>query len=193
MSSARFPGKVLAPFRGRPLLASVVERVARAVPAVVVATSEDPSDDPLAAYAPKLGVDVFRGPLDDVLGRFQGAARAFPCEAFVRISADSPWMDPDVLRRVLAEFREDLDLATNVHPRTFPKGHSVEVLRTSTFLAIDAAALTPEQREHATLVYYQSPGRFRLRNVSSADPALAAKNFCVDTLEDLRRLEGGAA
>ena len=71
MSSGRFPGKVLAPFRGRPLLAHVVERVAQGVPRerLVVATSVDPADDPLEAYGKALGVDVFRE-----IGRHQQVA-----------------------------------------------------------------------------------------------------------------------
>ena len=91
MSSVRFPGKVLAPFRGRPIIDHVLSRIAQAVPSdrTIVATSTEPSDDPLAAYLNGSGVSVFRGPLDDVLLRFQMCLEQFPCRWMVRVSADS--------------------------------------------------------------------------------------------------------
>jgi spore coat polysaccharide biosynthesis protein SpsF len=57
MSSRRFPGKVLAPFHGRPIIRHVLDRVARALPEVprTVVTSVEASDDPLAAYLEALG------------------------------------------------------------------------------------------------------------------------------------------
>jgi spore coat polysaccharide biosynthesis protein SpsF (cytidylyltransferase family) len=82
-----------------------------------------------------------------------------------------------------------IDLVTNVFPRTFPKGHSVELLNAGSFARLDSVLLSAEEQEHLTKVYYNHPERFRIVNVSSGDPALAAMNYCVDTLEDLRRLE----
>ncbi len=192
MSSARFPGKVLAPFRGRPMIRQVVDRVAEAVgtDGVVVATSREASDDPLAAYLAAEGVPVHRGALDDVVGRFQSCLEAHPCDWFVRICADSPLLDPAVVRLVTAHAdRADLDLVTNVFPRTFPHGHSVEMVRGARFAALDRGTLTAHQREHVTRVFYDRPGDYRILNVESGDPARAQSIFTVDTLEDLRRLE----
>src|SRR5436190_24302869 len=91
MSSSRFPGKVLAPLHGQPLIRHVLERLAAVLPeqCIVVATSREASDDPLAAYLATLGVPVYRGELENVVGRFQRCLEAFPCEWLVRISADS--------------------------------------------------------------------------------------------------------
>ncbi len=191
MSSARFPGKVLAPFRGRPLIASVIARVADVLgaDAIVVATSTDASDDPLDAYVRQCGVSVFRGPLDDVLGRFQACLQAYPCRWLLRVSADSPLLDTAALRRLTAETGHELDLVTNVFPRTFPRGHSLELLRGTTFAALDRSTLDARACEHVTTVYYEHPERFRILNVTSPDPSRAALNLCVDTVDDLRRLE----
>lgn len=194
MSSRRFPGKVLAPFRGRPIIWHVLDRVAQALPdlARVVVTSTDASDDPLAAYLAHLGVPCFRGPLDDVFERFRRAARAHGASWLLRVCADSPLLDSRVLRAVVDAFDPSLDLVTTTAPRTFPKGHNAELINAATFAAIDAAELDADDREHVTRFLHRQPQRFKLRNVESGDPSLAALELAVDTIEDLRRLEASA-
>ncbi len=192
MGSRRFPGKVLAPFRGRPLVAQVLERVERAVPRalIVVTTSLEPADDPLASYVRDLGIAVFRGSLENVAERFQDCLGAYPCSWFFRVCADSPLLDPTLLQAMLLHcHRSDVDLVTNVYPRTFPRGQSVEMLRAQTFAALDSSRLTPEQKEHVTRVYYEHPEAFRILSLCSADPRLAERNLAVDRVEDLKRLE----
>lgn len=191
MSSRRFPGKVLASLAGRPMIDHVLERCGRAfgLERVVLATSVEPSDDALADHAASLGVSVFRGELDNVLGRFQRCLAVHPCEWFVRISADSPLIDPRLVACIAERRAPRLDLVTNVQPRTFPAGQSVEVVNSGTFAALDAAALTAEEREHVTLAFYRHPERFRVCNVASRDPQLASQHLAVDTLEELRMVE----
>lgn len=193
MSSQRFPGKVLAPFKGKPLIAHVLGQVTQAVSTdvVVVATSGELADDPLSAYVRELGITVFRGPLDNVFRRFQLCLEVYPCTWFFRICADSPLLNSSLLTAAITYCqRLDLDLVTNVYPRTFPKGQSVEILRSETFSAITAALLSEEEQEHVTKYYYNNSGRFRMLNLDSGDPELGQMSFVVDTIEDLRRLEG---
>jgi spore coat polysaccharide biosynthesis protein SpsF len=192
MTSSRFPGKVLAPFHGQPIVHHVIT-AARSVADVrylAIATSIEPSDDPLAAYASMLGVSVVRGPLDDVLERFRQCARLFDTEWIVRLSADSPLVDPFVIERVLDARRENAyDLVTTVFPRTFPRGQNVEAIRRSALLSLPDAELTVEDREHVTAFFYRHPDRFLIRNVESNEPLPGDRSVAVDTLDDLRRLE----
>lgn len=191
MSSVRFPGKVLAPISGKPLVDHVLERVQRAVAAekIVVATSDQPSDDPLAAHVAARGIAVFRGPLEDVFQRFRLCVQEFPCDWFFRICADSPIYNEQLLRSFLMHTRANVDLVTNVFPRTFPKGHSVELLRTESFVLLDSGKFDANEKEHVTKFYYNHPDRFTIVNVESGNPDLSSLNYCIDTLEDLRRLE----
>lgn len=195
MSSRRFPGKVLAPFRGEPIVRHVVRTVSAAVDAaaIVVATSTEPSDDPLVAYLRDTGVPVFRGPLDDVLSRFVQCAATHPARWFLRVSADSPTLDPNVIAKVVAARSPDVDLVTTIFPRTFPKGMNAELLSEQTLATLDAEAQTSHDREHVTALCYAKPERFRIFNVVSADPALAHTSVAVDTVEDLLALEESAA
>jgi spore coat polysaccharide biosynthesis protein SpsF len=191
MSSVRFPGKVLAPVGGKPLVDHIIERVRRAVAAerIVVATSNQRSDDPLAAHVAARGIAVFRGPLEDVFQRFRLCVQEYPCDWFYRICADSPLYNEQLLRSFLMHTGPHVDLVTNVFPRTFPRGHSVELLRTETFSLLDSEKLDANEKEHITKFYYNHPERFTIINVESGNPGLSSLNYCIDTLEDLRRLE----
>lgn len=196
MSSARFPGKMLAPFHGRPLIAQVLERF-RALglhSRVVVLTSLDPTDDPLADFvANRCGVTVFRGELDNVVARFQAALAEYPCEWFVRISGDSPLIDPSLVQAMVGLSDRDHDVVSNVVRRTFPPGQSVECVRSDVFRALAPNALTPDQREHVTKVFYDRPDAWRMRSVICIDAKWAGVRMAVDHLDDLRALEAGVA
>jgi spore coat polysaccharide biosynthesis protein SpsF len=192
MSSRRFPGKVLAPLGGQPVIKRLLEKIVQVVPlsSVVVLTSVEPSDDPLAHYAQSLGAPLYRGELDNVAGRFFHCLREYPCDWFLRLCADSPLLDVTVFKTLTAyQERLDLDLVTNVYPRTFPKGYSVEMVKAESFAALDVHALSAEEQEHVTAVFYRHPQRFRILNVTSGDPRQAGLSYAVDTLEDLQRLE----
>ena len=192
MSSKRFPGKVLAPFNGIPILTCVIERVDRVIPLsrIVILTSTHQSDDPLVCYMQNAGISVHRGALENVFARFQSCLREYPCSWFFRICADSPRLDNAILQTMLIKNdKSDVDLITNVFPRTFPKGQSVEMLNTDTFAGIDLQGLTSEQQEHITRAYYEKPDEFKIINVESSDRSLATINFSVDTVEDLHRLQ----
>ena len=191
-NSARFPGKVLTPLAGRPMVAHVLARCAQAFgrDAVVLLTSRQPSDDTLADTVADLDYTVFRGDLDDVVLRFQQCLRAHPCDWFVRISGDSPLIDPGLLSEIAARREPGLDLVTNVQVRSFPAGQSVEVLRSDAFLALDSASLTEAEREHVTPHFYANPQVYRIRSVVSRDPAMGSIRQVVDTPEDLEVVRG---
>ena len=191
MSSRRFAGKMLTPLAGRPLVDHVVERCAKAFgqDAVVLATSVDASDDPLAAHAARKGWHHFRGDLDNVLRRLQQCLAGHPCDWFVRISGDSPLIDPELIARIAEKRAEPYDLVTNVQTRTFPPGQSVEVIRARCFEQLDSESLSADEREHVTPVFYRSPGKYRICNVVSRDPGLAKRAMTVDTPQDLAAVE----
>ena len=195
MSSSRFPGKVLAPFRGLPLIDHVMKAAldVRGPQAVVLLTSTEQSDDPLAIYALSKNWNLFRGNLDDVYGRFMACLEQYPCQWMLRVCADSPLMDPEMLQIAL-DFAPttDCDLLTNVFPRSFPKGLSVEVINTTMALSIDAGEMSESEREHVTTFFYENSDRFKILNFSNSQPVDPEPGLAIDTLEDLRRLEKGA-
>lgn len=192
MSSQRFPGKVLAPLHGKPLVSHLIERVrqARGIDMLVVLTSTAPSDTPLAVYLEDAGCSVFRGDLNNVFSRFQSALKQYPCDYLLRLSADSPLMDVQLLNDMIAYTQSGgYEFISNVHSCMFPKGQSVEIARSDIFLSVDASALTLEQQEHVMPYFYDAPlSKLFIDNVVNQ----RAINTCVDTIEDLRTIESGA-
>src|SRR3954471_20083116 len=98
-ASTRMPGKVMAPICGEPMIWRQLERIrtARSISKVVVATTVDPSDDGLAAFLLGRGVSVHRGEFKNVLGRFSACAEAWDAAHVVRLSADCPLIDPQLI------------------------------------------------------------------------------------------------
>lgn len=189
MTSRRLPGKVLIDVGGRTILEHVVTRLSRArsLDLIIVATSTDASDDAIADTCLRLGVPVHRGPLDDVAARFDGAIDHFHLRAFARVSADSPLLDPGIVDEVAAQLTDGIDVATNVHPRSFPHGQSVEVVRSSTFRIVLPLMRTPEDREHVTSALYRELQPSRIASVTLASD-LSAVRMVVDDHQDLARL-----
>lgn len=173
MSSTRLPGKVLADVAGAPMIARQVERLRRCrrLDELAVATSDQPSDDPLARAVEDLGLPVHRGSLEDVLGRFVGALDAFgPADHVVRLTADCPLADPGVIDALIdLQLRTGADYANNVAPRrTFPHGLDAEIMRAEVLRQAASEAADPYEREHVTPFIYRRPERFRLESLTES-------------------------
>lgn len=190
MGSRRLPAKVLREIAGTPILGHLLDRLARCaeIDGVVVATGDRPEDDPVAAYCAGRGADVHRGPLDDVAERFAQVVRGRGLDGFVRVSADSPLLDPalvDAAARLLREGRADV--VTNARPRTHPHGQSVEAVRADVFLRLLPAMTAEGDREHVTPALYRDPS-VRVAPLPG-DATWPDIGLAVDTPEDLARVE----
>jgi|694.fasta_scaffold27281_7 spore coat polysaccharide biosynthesis protein SpsF len=187
MSSTRLPGKVLLDLSGAPMLQRQLERVQRAtlLSNVVVATSTDVSDDPIAALCAELGVDCYRGDLSNVLGRFVGAIDAFPTDVVVRITADCPLISPQAIDSVVRAFLEaDCDYLSNTLEPTFPDGVDIEVMTTQVLREVSAISSDQLEREHVTLGIYRRPDHFSVRNYRG-EQDLSDLRWTVDSPDDL--------
>jgi spore coat polysaccharide biosynthesis protein SpsF len=168
MAASRLPGKVLLDIAGQPMLERVLTRTRRArfLDLVVVATTVDPSDDPVETWCREHETPVFRGSMFDVLDRFHQAARKYEADVVVRITADCPVIDPELLDQTVKLITENgslntehFDFACNRLPppwrRTYPIGLDVEVC---TFAALERAwkeATEKHQREHVMPFLYE--------------------------------------
>ena len=187
VGSRRLPGKVLAPIVGRSMLERVVERVEAAdlIDRVVVATSDDGRDDAVEAICRRRGFACFRGSESDVLSRYVGAAARYGADPIVRITADCPLIDPEIVDRVVEAFAgKGLDYASNINPPTFPHGLDTEVLSAEALARTDRESRWQSEREHVTLYVRQHPELFRTFNVTHfAD--LSGLRWTVDEAADL--------
>jgi spore coat polysaccharide biosynthesis protein SpsF (cytidylyltransferase family) len=167
MGSSRLPGKVLADIAGEVMLGRVVARLQRSrnVNHIVVATTDTDLDDAVEQFCQQRCWAFFRGSEADVLDRYYRTAKAFQADAIVRVTADCPLIDPEVVDRVVATYLAgDCDYASNTLVCTYPDGLDTEVFSS---IALEVAwyeARRKTDREHVT-PYLRSSGRFRLRNV----------------------------
>ncbi|MEZ5790300.1 MAG: glycosyltransferase family protein [Nitratireductor sp.] len=187
MSSSRLPGKVGKDIFGKPMLARQLERLLRAetIEKLVVATSTNPEDDAIAAIAASLGVDCFRGSLDDVLDRFYQCARQYDPQSIVRLTGDCPLADWRIVDNIV-EFAISggFDYASNGKPPTFPDGLDVEVVR---FDALETAwreAELKSDREHVLPFIHRQDKRFSIGNFRN-DEDLSDLRWTVDEPADL--------
>lgn len=211
MSSSRLPGKVLLKIAGQPMLVHVVERArsARSVEQVVVATTTDPSDDPIQQLCAQRGYACYRGSLPDVLDRYTQAARQFEAHTIVRLTADCPLIDPAVLDLTVEALAEN-DFAANRLPppwtRSLPIGLDVEVVTREALERAWHEAQERYQREHVLPYLYEgtvfeqaannvgtagfytctgtSPRGFKIVQLHH-QPDYGALRWTVDTPEDL--------
>lgn len=189
MGSTRLPGKVLMPLAGRPVLEHVIERVkASGVGEPIVVTTFSAKDLPIVAYCAAHGIRVFCGSENDVLDRFWQAAKLIDADHVVRITADCPILDPEVVRIVVDTHLESCaDYTSNVQVETFPDGLDVEVFRrTSLERAWNEAQLTSE-REHVTPYIRNNPGLFVQRDVRNSED-LSGMRWTLDTPDDYQFL-----
>jgi spore coat polysaccharide biosynthesis protein SpsF len=189
MGSTRFPGKVLKPIAGEPLLWHVVSRLQRSklIGQIVIATSTNPLDDAIAEFADRNAIAIVRGPEDDVLARFAKAAQATDADIIVRVSADAPFVDSGFVDHlVTALIAQDGDYvlledgALTAHEGVDPFSR-----RALDKLMMDAAH-DPVAREHVTGYFKLHPDFVRIAR-APAYPLLARAGgrLTIDTPDDL--------
>ncbi len=187
MGSSRLPGKVLEDLAGQTVLAHVIAR-ARKIPGVHLVGCAIPAEDrsdPVAAEALRLGALVHRGPENDVLERYLGAARAFGADVIMRITSDCPLIDPDVSGLVLAHFLDSgADYCSNVDPRSWPKGLDTEVFGAALLEQAARTTQDPHDREHVT-PWMRKDARVTKANVACSDGNYASYRWTLDYPQDL--------
>ena len=190
MGSTRLPGKVLMDLGGKTVLARVVSRLRRAalVNEIVVATTNSAADDAIVRECHQLEVPSFRGSETDVLDRYYEAARVCEDGAIVRITSDCPVVDPQLVDETIRVFHQQCgDCASNVFPRTYPRGLDTEIF---TITALEQAwrdAHEPYEREHVTPYFYEHPELFRLVS-QRGQTDYSQYRWTLDTAEDLELL-----
>ena len=189
MSSSRFPEKVLNPLCGMPMLMWTINYCRQINLPLFVLTSTDKSDDQLVGMLEKNYVSYYRGSLENVVSRYLSFMKEHQVKKVVRISGDSPLINPDVILKVIAQDQElaNADLTTNVFPRSFPKGQSVEVIPRKSLELLRDRSLSESDIEHVTSYFYANYKEFKINNLNNTED-LSSINLSVDTIEDLLRV-----
>ena len=192
-NSNRLPGKVLMNLAGKPMLQWTIERLKTSIKSIPIAviTSDTKSDDVINSFCHNLGIKCYRGDLNNVAIRFRNACKNFGHKEFIRICGDSPLIDPCLIQTAINLKKEvSADIITNLYPRTFPKGQSVEIVSLSSIDLILDQDLTKEEKEHVTIAFYKRFNHlFNIYNFSAKRKIYSNLQLSVDTKIDFDRLD----
>ena len=197
MSSTRLPGKVMLKVENEDtVLDCVINQLqnSKEIENIVVATTNHKEDDVIVEFVKRRGMKYFRGSKKDVLDRYYQCAKKFSFSEIVRITADNPLIDYEIVDTVAKYFKlnnydyitPELPLNTFHHP--YPSGYTVEVF---TFSALENAwknAKLPSEREHVTPYFYKNKEIFRQTDIENSED-LSHFRCTVDTKYDLELIQ----
>ena len=190
MGSTRLPSKVLLPAAGRPLLDYHVARLRQSALPVILATTTEPADDVLAAYAETHNLPYHRGSEADVLARYYETANKFGLDVIVRVTSDCPLVDGPLIGAAVARYLEEgnpLVYRSNAIVRTFPRGLDFEIFSMQLLAEAYANAALPYEREHVTPYIKANPataGRVVIRDEVWPGGDFSRFRITLDTAED---------
>jgi spore coat polysaccharide biosynthesis protein SpsF len=191
MGSTRLPGKVMQKIGlyNQPLIGLLIKRLVKtkAIDEIVLATSKNHENDPLCEYVSSLGYAVFRGDENDVLQRFYEAAITHNGDTIVRITGDSPLIDPQICDQLIKYHHDNLADYSYLSER-FCEGVDCEVINMNSLTKIYKEAVKPSEREHVTLYAYNNPDKFVCQKLNNQTDDSQFR-FTVDNFEDAQVVE----
>jgi len=183
MSSWRLPGKIMLPINGQPMIFWQIQRIltAKYVSKLVIATSNDKSDDDFAKFGSELGIEIFRGSLSNVHSRFISIINLHPeYEHIVRLTGDCPLTMANLLDSALETFSSNnFEYMSNCIEPTFPDGLDIEIFTRNAFQRMSSMELTSSEEEHVTSKFREKEFGFVIGEFRN-DINLSALRWTVD-------------
>jgi spore coat polysaccharide biosynthesis protein SpsF len=188
-SSSRLPGKVLMDIEGQPMLLRQLRRLRKGIKVdkLIVATSVDPSDDPIEDLCVENGFSCFRGPLDDVMDRFILLGQKYQIDYLIRVGGDDPLIDPECCNFLVdIQLRERYDFIYASNRSGWPYGCAAELISRRTLEAIHNRTQKPLYLEHIIPFFFDFPQEFNIYR-AEAPKSINRPEYCfsVDYPEDM--------
>ena len=164
--SKRLPGKVLYKIGGITVLEFMYQRVMKSkfIDKIIIATSVNSIDDPIEELCLNKNIEYYRGSENDVLDRFFKAALKFNPDLIVRLTADCPLIDYNLIDKTVKLYKiEKVDFASNTVPpenRRYPDGTDVEVFSFNLLKLATENSFDEKEREHVTFYFWKSGDSF---------------------------------
>ncbi len=186
-SSSRLPGKILKTIHGKSILEHIIDRIKVVFPMnqIIVATSNDPTDQPIVDWCEYYGVQFFRGDLDNVSERFLKAAQNLKATYAIRINGDNLFVDTSLLlnfKKIIISGK--YDFISNVKDRTYPKGMSIEAVKVEYYQGQFKHFTDKSDFEHVTSFLYEHPPENAYYFYNKSLPEAAGIQLAIDTQQD---------
>lgn len=193
MGSTRLPKKVQLPMHGKTAMEWMKYRLSfcTEIDQVVVSTADTEENDPIEEMAQELALPCYRGSEHDLVDRLYQTAQVFDAGAIVRITADCPLVDPDIIDALVRIYRQDeeaYDHITNNFPPSYPHGLDAEVMPIRTLQHLHDTVTSPLYREWLTTTILEHPESYRIYNMSLGTDMTHIR-ITVDYQEDLTLLD----
>jgi spore coat polysaccharide biosynthesis protein SpsF len=123
-----------------------------------------------------------------VLSRYYLAAKKFKIDLIIRCNADCPFIDSEIIDKMIKNYKNNIDYYSNILKETFPSGMHIELIK---FEALEKAYLNVEnssQKEHVTPYIYNNPKIFNIKNYTSKSK-LSNHRWTIDFEEDFTFVE----
>lgn len=190
LNSTRLPCKALLPLGNKTILERCLESSvnAKTITKTILVTSNIDQDDIIAEIGNKVGVKVFRGPLNNVYQRYKMAKDFFNPDVVVRLTGDNPCIDPSYIDQIVEEFiSSDCDYLSNKLARKAPIGLDVEIFKAS-LLDKDPENVSDQVKEHVTMEYYNPENEYHIEASKIIEEDLSKFSVTIDTIEDYLRV-----
>jgi spore coat polysaccharide biosynthesis protein SpsF len=188
MGSTRLPGKVIQKIDGGKTVLDYVTnqlKASKKIDVIIIATTNLQEDDIIFNHSKSKQVKYYRGSSEDVLDRYYQCAKKFGIDDIIRITADNPLIDPNIIDIIIEKYKkEKYDFMTNALNRTFPYGTEVEIFSFETLEKTWKMAEKPSEREHVTPFMCEPKNNFRIINVKLKEN-FSYLRYTVDRIEDL--------
>lgn len=194
MDSSRLPGKVLMPINNISILNHVINKASRAEKLngglVITTTKRNSDNDIVNAVSNEKNVSVFRGDTNNVAKRILECSKEYKLDYFLRINADSPFIDHKLINEAcLIANSNNYDFITNLYPRSFPYGVSIELIKTEFYEKIYSQITSDQDREHVTRYLYNNMKEYSFYNIKRNGENLSELSLVVDDFEDYKKLK----
>ena len=193
MNSTRLPGKVMLNLLDKPVIHQIYDRLSmcKKLDNIVISTGEYDANIEICKYAKKHNFSLFVGNENDLIDRLYKTALEFNASAIVRITADCPLVDPEIVDDLISKFlmnNEKYDIITNCKIPTFPHGLDIEVYSTKILKKLWEDIPKTELREWLPMYIKKHPKDFRVLNIEN-EINLSHIRITLDYKEDFKLIE----
>jgi|ETNmetMinimDraft_33_1059910.scaffolds.fasta_scaffold20409_1 spore coat polysaccharide biosynthesis protein SpsF (cytidylyltransferase family) len=191
VNSKRLPRKMIKKINGNSILEILIDRLklSKKISEIIILTSKHNSDNPIVKICKLKKIRFYRGPLKNVAKRFYDIIKNKNAKSFIRICGDSPLIDHNLIDKAISKFNlKKYDLLTNIFPRSYPKGQSIEIVNSNTYKNYFLLFNNKNHKEHVTTYFYENFKKFKMyklkNNINQSNI-----NLSINTIDDFNKVK----